>query len=146
MFVSLARMSGGGLFHNGWRKFPTPQRLLSCLLFFHVRHAMFVDQQDESVVVPLNTELNSKGRLELANSKSAHSTGSSCSLVQSIGTGSLSEFAILAVSLIQNTVFFFILLRVALLMEQFEYGVSWERPSLLPIWEAQVRLIVFGIS
>ena len=21
---------------------------------------------------------------------------------------------------------------------QFEYGVSWERPTILPIWEAQV--------
>ena len=24
---------------------------------------------------------------------------------------------------------------------QFEYGVSWERPDILPIWEAQVRVI-----
>jgi hypothetical protein len=29
---------------------------------------MFVDQKSESVVVPLNTELGSSGKLELANS------------------------------------------------------------------------------
>jgi len=63
---------------------------------FSQRHAMFVNQQNESVVVPLNVELESTGRLELANS-------------------SLSEFAVLG----------------------FEYGVSWERPNILPIWEAQ---------
>jgi len=32
------------------------------------RHAMFVDQKTESVVVPLNTALSSDGKLELANS------------------------------------------------------------------------------
>ena len=32
------------------------------------RHAMLVDQKSESVVVPLNTELGSSGKLELANS------------------------------------------------------------------------------
>jgi probable 2-oxoglutarate dehydrogenase E1 component DHKTD1 len=63
---------------------------------FSQRHAMFVDQQNESVVVPLNESLGSKSRLELANS-------------------SLSEVAVLG----------------------FEYGQSWERPDLLPIWEAQ---------
>jgi hypothetical protein len=30
---------------------------------------MFVDQRDESVVVPLNAELDAKGWLELANSE-----------------------------------------------------------------------------
>jgi len=57
---------------------------------------MFVDQKSESVVVPLNTELGSPGKLELANS-------------------SLSEMAVLG----------------------FEYGLSWEKPNMLPIWEAQ---------
>jgi hypothetical protein len=32
------------------------------------RHAMLVDQKTEAVVVPLNTELSSDGKLELANS------------------------------------------------------------------------------
>ncbi|KAN0135872.1 dehydrogenase E1 and transketolase [Lactarius tabidus] len=63
---------------------------------FSQRHAMLVDQKSESVVVPLNTELGSSGKLELANS-------------------SLSELAVLG----------------------FEYGLSWEKPNMLPIWEAQ---------
>ncbi|KAI0063865.1 2-oxoglutarate dehydrogenase, E1 component [Artomyces pyxidatus] len=63
---------------------------------FSQRHAMFVDQKTEAVIVPLNAELGASGRLELANS-------------------SLSEMAVLG----------------------FEVGVSWERPNLLPIWEAQ---------
>lgn len=63
---------------------------------FSQRHAMFVDQKNENVVVPFNEFLESKSRLELSNS-------------------SLSEVAVLG----------------------FEYGQSWERPDLLPIWEAQ---------
>ncbi|KAF7984618.1 hypothetical protein HWV62_12831 [Athelia sp. TMB] len=63
---------------------------------FSHRHAMLVDQHSESVHVPLNSELGSDGKLELANS-------------------SLSEMAVMG----------------------FEYGQSWERPNLLPIWEAQ---------
>ncbi|KAI0918481.1 hypothetical protein AcV5_002463 [Taiwanofungus camphoratus] len=63
---------------------------------FSQRHAMLVDQRTEGVIVPLNTQLQCDGRLELANS-------------------SLSEMAVLG----------------------FEYGVSWERPDILPIWEAQ---------
>ncbi|KAI9449669.1 dehydrogenase E1 and transketolase domain-containing protein 1 [Lactarius psammicola] len=63
---------------------------------FSQRHAMLVDQKTETVVVPLNTELGSPGKLELANS-------------------SLSEMAVLG----------------------FEYGLSWEKPNMLPIWEAQ---------
>ena len=43
------------------------------------RHAMFVNHQDESVIVPLNAELKCDAKLELANS-------------------SLSEFAVMAVS------------------------------------------------
>ncbi|PVF93043.1 putative oxoglutarate dehydrogenase precursor [Serendipita vermifera] len=62
---------------------------------FSHRHAMFVDQKNENVIVPLNDNI-SGGRLELANS-------------------SLSEFAVLG----------------------FEYGMSWDTPDLLPIWEAQ---------
>jgi len=42
------------------------------------RHAMFVNQLDETVVVPLNVELECDAKLELANS-------------------SLSEFAVMAV-------------------------------------------------
>jgi probable 2-oxoglutarate dehydrogenase E1 component DHKTD1 len=38
------------------------------LNFMPRRHAMFVDQKTESVVVPLNTALSSHGKLELANS------------------------------------------------------------------------------
>jgi 2-oxoglutarate dehydrogenase complex dehydrogenase (E1) component-like enzyme len=32
------------------------------------RHAMLVDQNNEQVIVPLNAELGSQGKLELANS------------------------------------------------------------------------------
>jgi probable 2-oxoglutarate dehydrogenase E1 component DHKTD1 len=35
---------------------------------FSQRHAMFVDQKDESCYVPLNASLQAPGRLELANS------------------------------------------------------------------------------
>ncbi|KAI0312699.1 dehydrogenase E1 and transketolase domain-containing protein 1 [Amylostereum chailletii] len=63
---------------------------------FSQRHAMFVDQKSEAVVVPLNAELGGDAMLELANS-------------------SLSEMAVLG----------------------FEVGMSWEKPNLLPIWEAQ---------
>lgn len=63
---------------------------------FSQRHAMFVDQSTEDVTVPLNSRLDSEGKLELANS-------------------SLSEMAVLG----------------------FEYGMSWETPKLLSIWEAQ---------
>ncbi|CAL1698812.1 unnamed protein product [Somion occarium] len=63
---------------------------------FSQRHAMLVDQRTEKVIVPLNSALESEGKLELANS-------------------SLSEMGILG----------------------FEYGVSWEKPNILPIWEAQ---------
>lgn len=44
-----------------------------------IRHAMLVDQNSEKLVVPLNHNLQSEGRFELANS-------------------SLSEFAVLGVS------------------------------------------------
>ncbi|GJJ14902.1 hypothetical protein Clacol_009172 [Clathrus columnatus] len=64
---------------------------------FSHRHAMFVDQNTEDIIVPLNaTDPSTPCKLELANS-------------------SLSELAVLG----------------------FEYGLSWERPNLLPIWEAQ---------
>ena len=39
-----------------------------------IRHAMFVDQKDESCLVPLNEAIDpSKGRLELANSSLSES-------------------------------------------------------------------------
>ncbi|EJD52834.1 dehydrogenase E1 and transketolase domain-containing protein 1 [Auricularia subglabra TFB-10046 SS5] len=65
---------------------------------FSHRHAMFVDQETEQVVVPLNEsdKTPGDGMLELANS-------------------SLSELAVLG----------------------FEYGMSWDNPKLLPVWEAQ---------
>lgn len=37
---------------------------------FSQRHAMLVDQKNESTIVPLNDELKAKGKLELANSES----------------------------------------------------------------------------
>ncbi|EJD35665.1 hypothetical protein AURDEDRAFT_140273 [Auricularia subglabra TFB-10046 SS5] len=60
---------------------------------------MFVDQETEQVVVPLNEsdKTPGDGMLELENS-------------------SLSEFAVLG----------------------FEYGMSWDNPKLLPVWEAQL--------
>ena len=39
-----------------------------CCYFF--RHAMLVDQSTETVTVPLNAQLSSEGKLELANSAS----------------------------------------------------------------------------
>ena len=37
------------------------------------RHAMFVDQKSEQCLIPLNEQIDAdKGRLELANSESAH--------------------------------------------------------------------------
>lgn len=36
---------------------------------FSQRHAMLVNQDDESTVVPLNEEMSAPGKLELANSK-----------------------------------------------------------------------------
>ncbi|KZV93424.1 2-oxoglutarate dehydrogenase, E1 component [Exidia glandulosa HHB12029] len=65
---------------------------------FSHRHVMFVDQETEQVVVPLNEsdKQPGDGMLELANS-------------------SLSEFAVLG----------------------FEYGMSWDNPRLLCLWEAQ---------
>lgn len=38
---------------------------------FSQRHAMLVNQQDESVYVPLNENLESERKLELANSMTA---------------------------------------------------------------------------
>jgi probable 2-oxoglutarate dehydrogenase E1 component DHKTD1 len=36
---------------------------------FSHRHAMLVDQKTETVIVPLNDELDAPGKLELANSR-----------------------------------------------------------------------------
>ncbi|KAG8920567.1 hypothetical protein FRC02_000832, partial [Tulasnella sp. 418] len=84
---------------------------------FSHRHAMLVDQENEKVVVPLNS-LSDQRKLELANSivipielKFLTLTN----IARCIFSGSLSEMAVLA----------------------FEYGISWERPDILPIWEAQ---------
>ena len=80
-----------------------------CLHQAYKRHAMYVDQVDESCVVPFNEAIDpSKGRLELANSESPRSS--------QLNPGSLSEAAVLG----------------------FEIGMSWAMPKLLPIWEAQV--------
>lgn len=83
---------------------------------FSHRHAMLVDQKTEGVIVPLNDELRAEGKLELANS-------------------SLSEMAVLGVRFHPLFVTMLRLTRFA----KFEYGASWERPNLLPIWEAQVN-------
>ena len=83
---------------------------------------MLVDQKTEGVVVPLNLALDCTGRLELANS-------------------SLSEMAVLGVRprglVVRDT---------ELIRLQFEYGVSWEKPDMLPIWEAQVRRYLALVS
>lgn len=42
--------------------------LCGVLILAMFRHAMFIDQKTESVVVPLNTALVPQGKLELANS------------------------------------------------------------------------------
>lgn len=64
---------------------------------FSHRHAMLVDQQSEEVVVPLNSELGSVGKLELANSESSL-TIISTHLIFIIIPGSLSEMAVMGVS------------------------------------------------
>jgi hypothetical protein len=69
--------------------------LIYCML---CRHAMLVDQKSESVVVPLNTELGSSGKLELANSTCFYSIHGVSRLILSY-LGSLSELAVLGVSL-----------------------------------------------
>ncbi|KAG9310005.1 thiamine diphosphate-binding protein [Chiua virens] len=81
---------------------------------FSQRHAMLVDQNTEGVIVPLNHALTEAvGKLELANSGSFRLIVAL--LTERIYSGSLSELAVLG----------------------FEYGTSWERSDLLPIWEAQ---------
>ena len=56
---------------------------------------MLVDQKTEGVVVPLNENLKSEGRLELANSTS---TESRFWMSLTFSPGSLSEYAVLGVS------------------------------------------------
>lgn len=61
---------------------------------------MLVDQNTESVTVPLNAQLQSEGKLELANSKSTLPV-SDCiqDLISGfVSIGSLSEYAVLGVS------------------------------------------------
>jgi 2-oxoadipate dehydrogenase E1 component len=72
---------------------------------------MLVDQLTENVYVPLNA-LSPTHKLELANS-------------------SLSEMAVLGVSIPPSDE------NHLLTVVQFELGMSWEYPGLLPIWEAQ---------
>lgn len=60
---------------------------------------MLVDQNTESVTVPLNAQLHSEGKLELANSKP---TLPGCNRIQKlmcgfVSIGSLSEYAVLGV-------------------------------------------------
>ena len=104
---------------------------------FSHRHAMLVDQQTENVVVPLNSELGSEGKLELANSKYSNDLSRPLNLTNDSPRFSErdgcdgSEYEIICVLHDTN-----------LLFCQFEYGASWERPNLLPIWEAQVRALI----
>ena len=65
---------------------------------FSQRHAMLVDQQTENVIVPLNSELGSEGKLELANSKYSYDIVRLLSLL-TITKGSLSEMAVMGVSM-----------------------------------------------
>jgi 2-oxoadipate dehydrogenase E1 component len=95
---------------------------------------MLVDQNTESVVVPLNAAISPDlGRLELANSKTVDA---SASIVNIYCLGSLSELAVLGVSQNRGRG----CLDSVLTVSQFEFGMSWERPNILPIWEAQVRV------
>jgi hypothetical protein len=61
-----------------------------------LRHAMFVDQKTESVVVPLNTALGPQGKLELANSMWTLNWFNA--ILNRTHAGSLSELAVLGVS------------------------------------------------
>ena len=98
---------------------------------------MLVDQKTEQVFVPLNDNLHSTGKLELANSKSCCKTPRRCSSDRNMEHRfsqrdgcSWSDYVSLFLSLCQAYLY----------STQFEYGVSWERPDILPIWEAQVPL------
>ncbi len=90
---------------------------------------MFVDQVDESCLIPLNEAIDAtRGRLEMANSTPAHSL----TFVKLINSaGSLSEMAVLGKPAESRG-------DVRLIISGFEVGMSWASPKLLPIWEAQV--------
>ncbi|THV00459.1 dehydrogenase E1 and transketolase domain-containing protein 1 [Dendrothele bispora CBS 962.96] len=75
---------------------------------FSQRHAMLVDQKTEKVVVPLNEFLPSPKEIGFGTTEGVVGK-------LELANSSLSEMAVLG----------------------FEYGASWERPDLLPIWEAQ---------
>lgn len=97
----LARMSEEGRSVRGM-----PSHDASCFLFLvaygilWVRHAMFVDQKNENVVVPFNEFLESKSRLELSNSGFFRLLGYSYQQLTIYPfLGSLSEVAVLGVSL-----------------------------------------------
>ena len=106
---------------------------VSVTLYILFSHAMLVDQRTEGVVVPLNFALESEGKLELANSKSELPSKKALRKHLSMA-GSLSEMGVLGVSQVMSSR----IIAVFYIPCQFEYGVSWERPDILPIWEAQV--------
>ena len=62
-----------------------------------LRHAMLVDQTTEKVVVPLNSQLESQGRLELANSTWTRFYLLVRRSLRLTLSGSLSEMAVLGV-------------------------------------------------
>lgn len=107
---------------------------------FSHRHAMLVDQQTENVIVPLNSELGSDGKLELANSRCLLDIARPLKLTDNCRRfferngcdGGECE----VIDIFYDRVLIFC---------QFEYGASWERPNLLPIWEAQVSMFRFNL-
>lgn len=76
---------------------------------FSQRHAMLVDQETERTVIPLN-HLNTTSLQPSSRGDSSKKFGN-----LEIANSNLSEYAVLG----------------------FEYGVSWESPNRLCIWEAQ---------
>ena len=61
---------------------------------------MLVNQRTEDVIVPLNAQLKCEGKLELANSELMRPCGyQGGQMLNAITSGSLSELAVLGVSL-----------------------------------------------
>ena len=67
MFASPVKMLGGERSVKGGKALSYQTRVQKLIMIS--RHAMLVDQKTEQVFVPLNDNLHSAGKLELANSK-----------------------------------------------------------------------------